>query len=170
MGYIEQSLAGEEALITKGRFHWLYYFFAYGVLALCLAVAGYMYVQARWPWLAAILTVIGIIIFLRVMVPIWTTEIGVTSERVVLKQGFLTRHTDEIELPAIEEINVDQGFFGRLLGFGRLTVQGTGDDDVDIPAIASPLRFRTSIQQALERMRPSDVGRRGTLRSKDARV
>jgi uncharacterized membrane protein YdbT with pleckstrin-like domain len=66
----------------------------------------------------------------------------VTSERVILKRGFLTRHTDEIELSAIEEINIDQGFLGRLLGFGRITVQGTGDDDVDIPPIADPVRFR----------------------------
>ena len=72
------------------------------------------------------------------LVPIWTTEIGVTSDRVIVKRCFLARHTDEIQLSAIEEINVDQGLFGRILGFGRVTLQGTGDDDVDIPAIASP--------------------------------
>jgi hypothetical protein len=51
--------------------------------------------------------------------------------------------------------HIDQGFLGRLLGFGRITVQGTGDDDVDIPPIADPVRFRKSIQQALEKMRPA---------------
>lgn len=104
---------------------------------------------------------IGTIVFLRIMVPIWTTEIGVTSERVVLKQGFLTRHTDEIELPSIEEINVDQGFFGRLLGFGRITIRGTGVDDVDIPAIADPLHVSRSIQHGLEKIRPSAIEPRG---------
>ena len=106
------------------------------------------------------------------MIPIWTTEIGVTSERVILKRGFLTRHTDEVELPAIEEINVDQGFLGRLLGFGRITVQGTGDDDLDIPAIAGPVHFRKSIQQALEKMRPAARALRGMSSnvSKDIRA
>ena len=37
--------------------------------------------------------------------------------------------------------NVDQGYLGRLLGFGRITIRGTGIDDVDIPPIADPLRF-----------------------------
>jgi len=161
MGYIEKILAPDEVLIAKARFHWLYYLLAYGTLALCLALGGYMYSQAWGPWWAAAVAAVGPIVFLRVMVPIWTTEIGVTSERVILKQGFLNRHTDEIELPSIEEINVDQGFLGRLLGIGRVTIRGTGIDDVDIPAIADPLRFSRSIQHALEKMRPSTISPRG---------
>ena len=160
MGYIEKSLASDEVIVAKARFHALYHVFAYGVLVLALASAAYMYSQGWRPWLAAALAAGGIIVFLRVMVPIWTTEIGVTSGRVILKRGFLTRHTEETQLSAIEEINVDQGIFGRLLGFGRITVQGTGDDDVYIPAIASPLHFRKSIQQALEKMRPPGSGSR----------
>ena len=161
MGYIEKILAPGEVVIAKARFHSLYHVVAYGTLALCLALAGYMYAQAWRPWLAAAVAAVGLIVFLRVMLPIWTTEIGVTSERVILKQGLLTRHTDEVELPCIEEINVDQGFFGRLLGFGRITIRGTGVDDVDIPTIAHPLRFSTSVQHGLETMRPSAIGLRG---------
>ena len=67
------------------------------------AAAAYIYAEFQAPWFAAM---VG-------------TEIGVTSERVILKRGFLTRHTEETQLSAIEEVNVDQGFFGRLLGFGR---------------------------------------------------
>jgi Bacterial PH domain len=119
MGYIEKTLGGEEALIAKASFHWLYRVFAYGMLVLSLALAGYMYSQASWPGWAAIVAGVGIAVFLRVMVPIWTTEIGVTSDRVIVKRRFLARHTDEIQLSAIEEINVDQGLFGRLLDFGR---------------------------------------------------
>lgn len=145
MGYIEKSLAGNEALIAKARFHWLYHVFGYTALVLFLAVAAYLYAELQAPWFAAMVGVVGLIIFVCVMVPIWTTEIGVTSERVILKRGFLTRRTDEIELSAIEETNIDQGLLGRLLGFGRITLQGTGDDDVDIPPIADPLRFRKSI-------------------------
>jgi uncharacterized membrane protein YdbT with pleckstrin-like domain len=160
MSYIEKILAPDEVLIAKARFHWLYYLLAYGTLALCLALGGYMYSQAWGPWWAAAVAAVGPIVFLRVMVPIWTTEIGVTSERVILKQGFLNRHTDEIELPSIEEINVDQGFLGRLLGFGRITIRGTGVDDVDIPAIADPLPFSRSVQHGLEKMRPSAISPR----------
>jgi len=98
MGYIEKTPGGEEALIAKASFHWLYRVFAYGMLVLSLALAGYMYSQASWPGWAAIVAGVGIAVFLRVMVPIWTTEIGVTSDRVIVKRRFLARHTDEIQL------------------------------------------------------------------------
>ena len=163
MGYIEKSLAGNEALIAKARFHWLYHVFGYAALVLFLAVAAYLYAELQAPWFAAMVGAVGLIIFVRVMVPIWTTEIGVTSERVILKRGFLTRHTDEIELSAIEETNIDQGLLGRLLGFGRITLQGTGDDDVDIPPIADPVRFRKSISASVRedasRGRPKEACR-----------
>ena len=142
MGYIEKSLAGDEVIIAKAHFHWLYHLFAYALLILSLALAAYMYSQGQWPRLAAVLAATGMIVFLRVMVPIWSTEIGVTSGRVIFKRGFLTRHTEETQLSAIEEINVDQGILGRLLGFGRITVQGTGDDDVYIPA--TPVRCNSA--------------------------
>jgi hypothetical protein len=99
-----------------------------GFITVCLWNAGPL--SSSWPATCIrrllgrggppIVAGVGIAVFLRVMVPIWTTEIGVTSDRVIVKRRFLARHTDEIQLSAIEEINVDQGLFGRLLDFGRI--------------------------------------------------
>ena len=82
MGYIEKNLAPDEVLIAKARFHRLYFLFAYGTWVLCLALGSYMYSQSWGRWWAAAVAAVGSIVFLRVMVPIWTTEIGVTNERV----------------------------------------------------------------------------------------
>lgn len=86
MGYIEKSLAGDEALIAKARFQWLYHVFGYAALVLFLAVGAYLYAELQAPWFAAMVGAVGLIIFVRVMVPIWTTEIRVMSERVILKR------------------------------------------------------------------------------------
>ena len=48
------------------------------------------------------------------LLPIWTTEIGVTDQRLIFKRGLLWRTTQELQLRAIEEVNLDQGLFGRL--------------------------------------------------------
>jgi uncharacterized membrane protein YdbT with pleckstrin-like domain len=89
---------------------------------------------------------------LAITIPIWTTEIGVTNQRVIVKRGLLARHTDEIELWAIEEANLDQSVLGRLFGFGRISIQGTGDDALQIPAIADPIPFQRAIQGAIGRV------------------
>ena len=86
------------------------------------------------------------------------TEIGVTNQRLIVKRGLLSRHTREILLTAVEEVNLIQGALGRILGFGRIDVHGTGDDLVPVPAIADPLAFRHSIQDALAQARSRKPG------------
>jgi len=130
MGYIEQSLGANEVLIARAQFHWFYR------------------LQA---WLALIflgIFVVGIWIFFRLMIRMWTTEIGVTTHRFIEKTGLFTLRTNEIALPNIEGVRVTQTFLGRLLGYGHIRVEGTGIDAVEIPNIADPIGFRRAIETA----------------------
>jgi uncharacterized membrane protein YdbT with pleckstrin-like domain len=133
MSYIQESLGDGETIIARARFHWLYSFKA---------------------WLALIflgILLIGIVIFLTMMIRKWTTEIGVTNHRFVEKTGLFTLHTNEIALNNIEGVRVNQGFLGRLFGYGTVRVEGTGVDAVTTPNIADPVAFVRAIQTAKER-------------------
>ena len=155
MGYIENSLGSNEVLIARARFHWLHYAAAWLVLFAALAAAVLCYALYSTIWPAAAFVTAGLVGFLAILVPVWTTEIAVTNQRVIVKRGVLARHTDEVELWAIEEANLEQSVLGRLLGYGRINVQGTGDDALEIPAISHPVRFRKAIQDAIgEAARP----------------
>jgi len=43
----------------------------------------------------------------------------VTNQRLIFKRGLLWRSTQELQLRAIEEVNLEQGLVGRLLNFWR---------------------------------------------------
>lgn len=132
MSYIDKSLGEGERLVARARFHWWYSFKA---------------------WLALILLfwcIVGIVIFLRMMLRKWTTEIGITTHRFVEKTGWLTLNTQEIALPNIEGVKVSQSFWGNLLGYGRIPIEGTGIDAVELPDIADPVEFRKAIETAKE--------------------
>ncbi|MEJ2125395.1 MAG: PH domain-containing protein [Alphaproteobacteria bacterium] len=49
---------------------------------------------------------------------------------------------------AIEEVVLEQGFWGRLFNFGQVTVHGTGVDDLQTPLIAAPSEFAKDIDSA----------------------
>ena len=136
MGYVEKSLASDEAIITRARFHWAYHLFAWGSLLL-LGVF-----------------IIGIYIFARMMIWMKTTEIAVTDRRIVIKRGWIKRSTEELSLSSVEEVNVKQGFWGRVFGFGELTIGGTGTGELHTPSIADPVEFRQSISEARGRFLP----------------
>ena len=61
-----------------------------------------------------------------VWIVLWTTEIAVTNRRLIYKRGWIARRTEEINLRRIEEVNLKQGVLGRIFGWGRLRVHGTG--------------------------------------------
>ena|ERR1700761_4020916 len=130
MAYIEQSLGQGERLVARAHFHWWYSLKA---------------------WLALIFLgvfIVGIVIFVTMMVRKFSTEIGVTTHRFVEKQGLFTLKTFEVALPNIEGVRVTQNFWGQLLGYGSLRIEGTGVDHIDLPNIADPLAFRAAIETA----------------------
>src|SRR4051812_37999568 len=130
MAYIGRSLGDGERIVGLARFHWWYTVNAWLALVLpllLLIAAQYLNDpdQRQSATVAAlVLLAIGGIIFLRLMIRKWTTEIGITSHRFVKKTGFLTLHTDEIALPNIEGVKVHQSVWGRVWGFGRLRIEG----------------------------------------------
>jgi uncharacterized membrane protein YdbT with pleckstrin-like domain len=132
MSYIEESLGQGERIVARAHFPWVYSFKA---------------------WLALIflgILIVGIWIFFAMMVRKWTTEIGVTTHRFVIKTGLFSTHSNEIALPNIEGVRVEQGFLGHIFGYGRIRIEGTGVDAVELPNIADPVAFVRAIQTAKE--------------------
>ncbi len=155
MGYIEQSLARSERLVYRAHFHWLYTAAAWSLLLLALIAAIAVY-QRGFPLAAVALCILGIILFLAILIPIWSQQIAVTDQRLIYRRGLVRRATHELQLRAVEEVSVQQGILGRILGFGRLTVNGTGEQEIDLPALADPVTLRQKIQEAM-----SPIGARG---------
>ena len=126
MSYIEKSLGQGERLVARARFHWWYTFKI--ILLSC--------------------TIIGLFVSIPMLIRKWTTEIGVTTHRFVEKEGLFTLRTFEVALPNIEGVTLTQSFWGQLLGYGHLRIEGTGVDHIDLPNIADPLAFRAAIETA----------------------
>lgn len=92
--------------------------------------------------------VIGLLLFLHLMVVRATTEIAVTTERIVYKKGLVARHVGEISIDRIEGVSVFQGVLGRILGYGRVVIRGMGVGEVILPPISDPIDFRKAVQEA----------------------
>ena len=131
MSYIQQSRGANERVIAEARFHW-----SYTLVAILLAC-----------------TVIGLIFAIPMFIRQATTEIAVTSHRLVKKTGLFSLHTEELSLNNIEGVRVDQGLFGRILGYGHVRIEGTGVDAVQLPVIADPVAFRAAIETAKDELK-----------------
>lgn len=173
MLYIEQSLGPDEELVHIGQYHWMYDVKAvmnivFGAFISILIIWGgiFFYEQTgRFPpditlelgvkhlhpgikVFAFVMFLSGLLSFARLMIDKNTTEIAITTLRIVYKRGLLARHVGEIAIDRVEGVVVLQTILGRLFDYGRLAVRGMGVGEVILPPIARPIVFRQALQKA----------------------
>ncbi len=95
----------------------------------------------------------GLILWLMAWVRYKTTELAITTRRVIVKVGFIRRNTVEINIQKVESIQVDQGVLGRVFNFGTLVIAGAGTSQAPIAGISSPMAFRKAFIEAQDRGR-----------------
>ena len=105
---------------------------------------------------------IGLYFFAHMMIVKATTEIAITTERLIYKKGLIARHIGELNIDRIEGVSVRQEILGRLCGYGRVCIRGMGVGEVLLPPIEAPISFRKAIQEAL-----SMQSKGGNLKSTD---
>jgi uncharacterized membrane protein YdbT with pleckstrin-like domain len=124
VSYVEDNLLNQEQILLRTHLHWVT-FLTWGNL-----IVGPLTLFIL-PW------------FLR-----RSAEFAVTDRRVLIKVGVFSRRTVDLNLSKVESVDVDQGFWGRLLGYGTLVVVGTGGTRESFSHIADPFAFRRAVQQA----------------------
>ena len=151
MGYVERHLLAGERVVYKTRLHWVLFVKpALVVLAGVILMVLLRQVQdPRWLWIfGAAVALIGLVWAFVHYVEVMTSEFAVTTSRLILKVGLISRYTTELLLAKVESIGVQQGLIGRLLNYGDLTVSGTGGAREVFRRVRDPIGFRNHVQQA----------------------
>lgn len=159
MSYLDDHLLDGEQIVYRARLHWTIFTTSIIVVLLgaALAIVLGIYQPAYW-YLGAALAGIGLLLAIPPAVKYLSSEFAVTNKRVLSKTGFVERESDETLLSKVEAVSIDQGILGRMLGFGTVTITGSGGTEDAFPRIAEPLEFRRQVQSqvvALEERRGS---------------
>ena len=146
--YVDKVLQEGEQVRYTASLHWILY--APGA-ALCL-LAAILYLMpltgglGTLVWLGALVALAaGVILLAREWFIWWTTEIAVTSRRIIYKTGFISRKTTEMHMDKVESVDIEQSVLGRILDYGDVVVRGAGAGIEPIPQVAAPLDLRNHI-------------------------
>jgi len=153
MGYIENNLMAGEEVVYKAKLHWIIFSGAVflGLLGLILTILGISNTAEinTYLYLGIFIIVAAPLLFLRAWIYWKTSEFGVTNKRVLIKVGWIKRHSLEILLQKVEGIGVDQSIVGRMLNYGTIFVSGTGGTKEPFKNIENPLEFRKQVQNRI---------------------
>jgi uncharacterized membrane protein YdbT with pleckstrin-like domain len=159
MGYVERHLLPGERVLYKTRLHWVLFarpalvvLIGAGLAIAVSQMSGGKETQAeaaRWAgWVGIGIMALGLLWGFVHWVELRTSEFAVTTTRVIFKVGLVARYTTELLLTKVESIAVQQTLTGRLLGYGDLTVIGTGGTREVFRRVRDPISFRNYVQQA----------------------
>ena len=149
MSYVKKDLIQGEKLIYETGLHWSVLIWPV-IIALIVAAGGVAcllqkdtnFLYAGAALLVAALIIVGVAMFRRSAV-----EMAVTNRRVIIKTGLASRRSLEIMLAKVESIGIEESAMGRMLGYGTLTIHGTGGTPEPFSRIAHPSEFRREVQQ-----------------------
>jgi uncharacterized membrane protein YdbT with pleckstrin-like domain len=147
MSYLQKSLAPGEAILAVFRLHWIVWIRLWVVIVLgIIALAALLIAQIPWGAVAA--AVIAILIAGYQWLWLHGIEQAVTNRRVVRKIGIVSRMTTELRLASIETVDLHQGVWGRILGFGNVQITGRGETAMALYRIADPIAVKRDIESA----------------------
>jgi len=157
--YIKTSLLPSETVIREAKLHWIIFakpvvnsFVLYYVFKIFLTVID--------PTIESPGQISGVIIFIIFFIPMmistiiewWSTELAITNKRVIAKTGFISRDTTELRHEKVESMNIKQSILGRILGYGTITINGTGGVHTPIKNIDEPMVFRRAALEEVEKL------------------
>ena len=134
MGYIESTLSGDEKVEYKFSYHWIKW-----VIPVILFIPGFM--------LFVVPSILGLYLILRIVF----TEQGVTTKKGLKKVGIISRNTEELLLSKVETVEIKQGVLGRILGFGNVSLTGTGSSSLVFNTISNPMKVKNNIESLLNK-------------------
>lgn len=146
--YTAATLQANERPLHHTTIHWIALMGSVFGAALALIFIGPIAMLASWKgfYVAWLLLLIPLGILLAAAVGVKTSELVITDRRVLIKVGFIRRHTFEMFISKIESVAVYQGMMGRIFDYGTVEIRGTGGSSESFATIAAPLQFRDAIQ------------------------
>lgn len=117
--YAENNLIKDEHIVHETKLHWILFFTAKSFLTF----------------------------FITPMIERSTSEFFITNKRIIIKVGWFNRDAYEMNLSKIESVKIKQSFKARILGYGTISIIGTGGSTEVFHNISNPVQFRKAFQE-----------------------
>ena len=157
MAYPDELLSDNERVVIHKHPHWK--MLVLPVLVLLVTVGAGAYLASlvsdqSWHLIAwIVLAAIGaLLVIWFTIVPLirWrTTHFVITTQRVLVREGVLSRTGIDIPLTRVNSVQFRHSFFQRLLGCGTLVIESASDEPLEFDDIPQVERVHSMLYREL---------------------
>lgn len=132
-----------------------------GGLAYLLRRFGEEWRTFWWVVASALLGVLGLWLLVSIVKTKLTLKYRLTTERLVIERGFLSKRTEEVDLLRVDEATVHQGLFDRLANVGNIVITSTEPSDplYIVVGVEQPVELKEKIRQHARELRRRSLRR-----------
>jgi uncharacterized membrane protein YdbT with pleckstrin-like domain len=158
----------DEEVVIDVRPHWIV--MAWPLLALAGSIAAAIFISTRTDNDVLLLLMLAVVLivlawFLYRLARWATTNLVVTSDRLIVRSGIIAKRGREIPLERINDITVTQSVVNRVLRSGDLVVESAGERGQEsFPECPRPTRVQNEIYVQMEAARDRDLDRQAGRR------
>ena len=156
MRYADSLLTEGEQIVLRTRQHWLALLIrgrsAVFLWLIALALLAFVWWSGRQSgdlvrevpsWLALILLLLGVVIFVYRWWQWSNQDYVITNRRLLKVTGILSKHAADSSLEKINDAILDQPVLGRMLDYGDLTILTAAEEAVDLyHMLKNPKEFK----------------------------
>ena len=158
MSYLERLLIPDEVILHRAL-RSLYPTFAGPVLGIVAALTAAVALSLFVPGAVVVAWILPVLplVWLAWRYLYWVNKIYMVTNRRVLKlEGLVTKIHRDASLDKINDMDLEQGLLGRLLGYGDLGISTANEDDsVTYHFLDDPVEFKRQALMSREAARPS---------------
>lgn len=170
MSYLDDLLASEERVVMIAHRHILF-LIIHTILYVLGAIALWILAYLAYDRLSTGKTIVTILLLAASLVPIsiavyrflsWKLEqYAITTYRIIQSEGLINKRTFDSSLEKVNDVQMTQGLFGRLFGFGDISIITGSDSGINhLYGIAEPFAFKRTLQETKLNLSDDDRPRR----------
>jgi uncharacterized membrane protein YdbT with pleckstrin-like domain len=153
MSYIDNNLLPGEQITyrtKKSLIIFLFPIFWVVVIAFFLLHPNPMLHQ-----LAFIPEILAVLFWINQYLVYQFSEFAITNIRILMREGFFYRHTNDTRLAVIANVTVNQSLLGQALSYGTVLINSYGGESDPFRDIHAPVKFQKQLQSQLYSLQQS---------------
>jgi uncharacterized membrane protein YdbT with pleckstrin-like domain len=147
------NMTMQESPVYQAHVHWIVYMKAILVALLGVVILIITQYDGLAPYAGIGVLAVALVLGVIAMMQARSTEFVITTRRLIAKRGIASRRTIETLLEKVEAVTVEQNLWGRVFGYGKVTVIGTGGTNETFALVGDPMKLRQVIHEQIDKVR-----------------
>ncbi len=155
MSFIEKNLMPNEKIIYRTKKNFI--IFLAPVLWILISLFFFTNSNPMVQKVAILPLIVALLTGINQWLMYFVSEFAITNVRVMMREGFFIRHTNDTRLAALANVTVNQSLVGQVLNYGTIFINSFGGESDPFRDIDNPNEFQKKLQTELYNFQKSPL-------------